>query len=363
MGTSTRRRFVSVPLAALAVAGIASTVPATAAPPPGVHRLVGDFTADAAAEIARFAFSESGSETALLARQDLFADSLAAGGAQGMLQAPLLLTSTSELDIVTREVMDDLGVRRVIVLGGTSAVSESVADELRASGRQVERIAGADRVETAALIAEQLFPDSSNPRPLVARARGAKTIDKTSSFADALSGGVLAAQLRSPVLLTETAALSPATRDYLVEAEPDAKLAIVAGGTAAVSESTAAEIRSLGWEVERRSGVDRFETAIALNGFAGVTAADVSTVVLLDGTHEKGWAPGFAAAGLAAVRNADGLVASVLSDGDELPAATRSWLADTDTTRPPVLVCAPFVAQAACDAVAVELGYDASAGR
>lgn len=373
MGTARTRFLVSIAVAATAATASVSATGSPAAaieiPERGqVVRLTADFTADAAAEIARYAFAASGAETALLAREDLFADALAAGGAQGALTAPLLLTSSSELDVVAREALDELGTRRVIILGGTAAVHESVADQLRDAGREVERIAGVDRVETAALIAQQLFPTSSNPRPVLARAtagaadRGDR-IDPTTGFADALASGVLAAQLDSPVLLSDTEELSADTRSYLGSVEPDARLAIVAGGTAAVSEGVAQQVRDMGWEVTRRAGADRFQTAVALSTFAGVSAADHATIVLLDGVDSRGWAPGFASAAIAVARSENGLTGAVLANGDALPQSTLDYLAGADDDEPPVLVCAPFVTQAACDAAAGALGYPTNAGR
>src|SRR5687767_4966654 len=118
MGTARTRFLVSIAVAAAATASVSATGSPAAAieiPERGqVVRLTADFTADAAAEIARYAFAESGAETALLAREDVFADALAAGGAQGALTAPLLLTSSTELDVVAREALDELGTRRVI---------------------------------------------------------------------------------------------------------------------------------------------------------------------------------------------------------------------------------------------------------
>src|SRR5690606_23961958 len=78
---------------------------------------------------------------------------------------------------------------RIGVLGGTPSVSEAVESELRAFA-PVERIAGANRFETSALIAAPL---GDIDRVFVASGL---------NFPDALAGAALAAAQGAPVLLS-----------------------------------------------------------------------------------------------------------------------------------------------------------------
>jgi putative cell wall-binding protein len=58
-----------------------------------------------------------------------FPDGLSGGAALGALRSPLLLTRTTSLPPHTQDYLDDLGMwaHRVIVIGGTGAVSGSTA--------------------------------------------------------------------------------------------------------------------------------------------------------------------------------------------------------------------------------------------
>lgn len=81
--------------------------------------------------------------------------------------------------------------------------------------------------------------------------------------ADALAVGPVAGRLDAPVFTTPSGFLAEAARQGLLDHDPD--LVIIAGGTAAVSLATEAEIEAaLGLpadQVVRAAGGDRFETA------------------------------------------------------------------------------------------------------
>jgi hypothetical protein len=296
-----------------------------------------------------------GTDTVLLGRDDLFADSLASGGLQGILQAPLLLTDPAALDPRTAEELDRLAPRRVIVLGGPTAVDEAVLDQLRAAGYVVERRAGDTRVETAVAIAEADAPAATTA--LLARAHGGPG-DPTQAFADALAAGALAAERRIPMLLTETERLSAATREWL--AASDVEEVLLIGGEAAVSGTVEEEVEALGIEVRRLGGGNRFATAavITMATAAGTSsdstassiaeergaqrASDADRVILVDGVAADAWADAFPAA-LDASRD---LAPIVLAAGDDLPEPTAAFLQDGGVP----LVCGTTATPTACEA-------------
>ena len=299
---------------------------------------------------------------ALLARDDDFADALASGGAQAAIGAPLLLTPSGSLAPATRAELERLGVARVVILGGTAAVSEDVADELRARDIEVERIGGATRIETAVEIAEAYAGELTGD-PLVVRAYGTPG-DETAAFADSLTAGREAARSRRPVLLTEAASLTSAVADHLQGRAEDA--VVVVGGSAAVGDDVLEDLRQLGLAAPRVAGDDRAGTAVAVaRALAGAaSAADADGVVLLDGWAPSAWAEGFAAAGY------DGVAGPlVLANGEALPPATAAWLggaADGDGagegSAAVPLVCGALVSDAACAAAAEALRIDAAPG-
>lgn len=94
-----------------------------------------------------------------------FADSLAAGRYAASRQLPVLLTHTDGLPAALEEhvrerVANSVSLGRVTVLGGRDAVSDEVVAQLQALGLEVERLAGADRADTAVQVATRLLDDA-----------------------------------------------------------------------------------------------------------------------------------------------------------------------------------------------------------
>lgn len=130
----------------------------------------------------------------VLSRDDTFADSLAVSPPSA--DGPLLFTANAALTPVTRAEIDRVLVPggRVYVLGGAAAVSQAVEDELTASGNEVVRLQGAERVATSVAIADQarqLFPDQT----AVAVARGFSAPENpTAAWAGWVAAGGWAAE-------------------------------------------------------------------------------------------------------------------------------------------------------------------------
>jgi plastocyanin len=224
--------------------------------------------------------------TVLLGTSGGFADSLASGTLQGSLDAPLLLTDTDALDPRVSAEIERLGATDVVILGGTSAISQDVEDELAAT-LTVTRAAGTNRIETAIAVAAEAAPDATSV--IIARAFG----EGSAAFADSLGAGAISAQTGTPVLLTDGAAL-----DAGVAADLQARgvtEAVVAGGVAAISDQVVADLQALDIAVTRLSGLTRNSTAVALQGLADQT----QPVTVVEGSGDLAWASGFAAAGFA----------------------------------------------------------------
>jgi hypothetical protein len=301
-------------------------------PEPVAQRPAGLTNVTAAVAMSSAAFDRS--DVALLARDDLFADAVASGGAQGTLRAPLLLTGGAAVPRAVLGHLQDLQTAEVHLLGGEQAVSADVEATLRDYGFEVSRHAGADRVDTALLLARAVHPRVG--RAVLARARGADG-DETRGFVDSLAAGAAAARTGAPVLLVDRGGLRPEVRDYLVEA--GVRQVTIAGGPAAVPESVDRALAALGITVERVAGRNRFETAAGLAG----PVQPAGRVVLADARRPDAWAPGLTAA----VHGVHG-ASVVLSDGVRLPEETRAWLARAQGLNP-ALVCAPYVPWPACD--------------
>jgi putative cell wall-binding protein len=170
-----------------------------------VSRVAGVDRYGTAATIADDVFPD-GADLAVLVSGENFADALAAAPLAWGYNAPILLTTQATLPSVTAAALTSLGVADVIVVGGPAAVSTDVSNFLE-HDYQVSRIAGADRYETAAMVADEAFPDGSD-LALVVSGDG---------FADALAAGPMATGFFAPILLTHQAALPAATTTSLEE--------------------------------------------------------------------------------------------------------------------------------------------------
>ncbi len=186
-------------------------------------------TAELVARAAREALGESYSGMCFVATGESFPDSLAASPLAAAQGWPLVLSEPDELAASARQTMEDIGVSGAVVLGGTGVVGESVESTLVAwlGEDEVVRIAGADRYETAAAVADY------------AVAQGlcweGAAIATGLDFPDALAGGVLQGRAGSVLLLTRSAALVPPVRDRLVAECASVRSLRYLGGDGAVS--------------------------------------------------------------------------------------------------------------------------------
>jgi putative cell wall-binding protein len=143
----------------------------------------------------RSAFEPLGSQYAFIVTGQNYPDALAAGAAAGRLGAPVILVpgSGADLPASTAALLADLGVTHVLIAGGPTTVSPGIEADLRALAglASVERFAGADRYQTAAMINAAVFNGSEYA--LLASGMG---------FADALAGGPLAGVMGAPLYLT-----------------------------------------------------------------------------------------------------------------------------------------------------------------
>lgn len=168
------------------------------------------------------------SDVVYLASGTTFPDALAGAAAAGHVGAPVLLTRSDSLPRETADYLAYHAPSRLVVLGGTGAVTEAVIDDAAAaSGRAVvsiERLSGASRYDTAVDISRKTF---TSPRvPVVYIASG-------QSFADALAGAAAAGSIGGPVLLTSPNSITDATLAELRRLDP--VRVVVLGGASVVS--------------------------------------------------------------------------------------------------------------------------------
>ena len=217
-----------------------------------------------------------GSVKLALATGENWPDALAASA----LDRPLLLTPTASLHPAVRRLVDGCaGAVDIVILGGTSAVSQTVQDELTALGASVQRIKGDHRYETARKIAEFAAPGKVG---LVYLATGA-------NFADAISAAPRVT-VSSPIVLTPKAALGPDASAFLSSQLTTNARVVILGGTAAVSEAAEDDVRALGLNPRRIFGPDRYATSArtASESLQDPNCTAVEDIAVASGTDPYG---------------------------------------------------------------------------
>lgn len=201
--------------------------------PGGASRLWGADRYETAAAISRSTFGVS-VPVAYVATGANYPDALGGVPAAGAEGGPILLVRPSALPSATRTELERLRPQRIVVLGGSGAVSDLVASQLQAyTPAPIERRAGADRYETAVAISGASFGAGVDHL----------YVATGSNFPDGLSGGPAAALARGPLLLVRGASLAPAVRAEILRLTP--QRVTILGGTGVVSESIHAEINRL----------------------------------------------------------------------------------------------------------------------
>lgn len=278
-------------------------------------RLAGDDRYATAAEMSERR-SPDGVDTVYVATGEGFADALAGGPAANVAGGTVLLVTKDTIPDATDAEIERLEPTNIIVLGGTSAVSDAVLDELdgmAGEGGSATRIAGTNRAGTAAAISAATFDPLV---PVVYIANG-------DTFPDALAGAAAGAFQGGPVLLVTKDSVPPETGDELRRLLP--RSIVILGGTGAVSEEVEAEMQTytLPPLVSRAAGDDRYETAVAVSQ---VTFTTAERVFLATGLNF----PDALAGGPVA---ADGAGPLLLVPGTCVPAAVRAEIQRLGATR------------------------------
>ncbi|QBI20739.1 cell wall-binding repeat-containing protein [Egibacter rhizosphaerae] len=212
-----------------------------------IERFDGEDRFETAAQMAG-EFDSDDVDTAVVATGRVAADSLSVGPlAQGN-GYPILLTEVNDLPDFSADALENLDVDDVLVLGGGSAVSDEVVEQIEdiTGDDSVERLDGDTRFETAIEIAQydDDFADSSEV--LVATGFGPENPDGDNVPADALAAAPYGGENTSPLLPINDIRdeLPDAIEDYASDNAAQIDLITIFGGTAAVSANVESAIQS-----------------------------------------------------------------------------------------------------------------------
>jgi SpoIID/LytB domain protein len=174
------------------------------------------------------------SSDAFLTNGLIFSDALAIAPYAAKNEIPILLTRKDSIPAPTYEAIK--GKSEVTVIGGTGSVNNNVYNSAKAT----KRISGKDRYEVSANIVKELNINS----PMAYLSNGL-------TFADALTGSVLAAKNGSPLLLTRADSL-PDVINSLID-NKDYNVFNILGGPASVEEKV---VNQLPNEFKLQAGTD-----------------------------------------------------------------------------------------------------------
>jgi putative cell wall-binding protein len=191
------------------------------------RRIAGDDRYETAAAISADAFKPA-VPVVYIASGETFPDALAGGVGAARNGGPILLVRHNEVPSATDVELRRLVPQRIVILGGTAAVSKSVESSLAAYTlpTRVTRLAGANRYATSVEVSKDTFTAAGVPSVFLATGR---------NFPDALAGGPLAAASigggPGPILLVPGNCMPSVVRTEIDRLQPK-KLVLLGGSTA-----------------------------------------------------------------------------------------------------------------------------------
>ncbi|HEY8909547.1 MAG TPA: cell wall-binding repeat-containing protein [Desulfosporosinus sp.] len=164
------------------------------------HRLAGYDRYDTAAAIAKEGWTQS--DYAILVNGENFPDALVATFVAKQYNAPILLSQKDFLPQVTKQMLIDLKVKKVILIGGKAVLGYSHA-VFQNMGIEPSQWAGEDRYDTS-IVAASRFPNVTE----IVIATG-------EDFADALSVSSIAAYKNMPIILVPKDTIGRDTQAFI----------------------------------------------------------------------------------------------------------------------------------------------------
>lgn len=189
--------------------------------------------------------------TVFVTQGKTFADALPAGAAANAAGSALVLVEPNSIPGSSQAALDSIAPDRIVIVGGTAAVSESVESALRTRYGDVVRVSGGSRYTTATAVSQYQYPSGASA-VIVATGDG---------FIDALAAAPLSAYKNAPLLLVPKTTVPPEVVAEIQRLTPTEIFVI--GGTAVVSNQVQQQLTSSNptANVTRIAGSDRYATA------------------------------------------------------------------------------------------------------
>ncbi|MBC2579513.1 cell wall-binding repeat-containing protein [Clostridium sp. DJ247] len=278
----------------LAIVGGNSIVSANESIAPESERLSGMNRYETAANVSKAGWKD-GSDYAIIANGEEFADALCSVPLAKKYNAPVLLTESGNLSQATKQELERLKSKHVIIVGGDTVVSPQALSTISNSlsnKPDVRRIYGKDRFETSAKVAEELGAVDS------------AFITYGYNYADALSVSSIAAIKGIPILLTDKDALPDSVEKYI--SGKKISNSYIVGLQGVISNNVEDKLNKIEANPSTRlGGSNRYETNISvLKQFIKDINFDNVFVALGEGPTGKEFADALSGAALAAQKGA-----------------------------------------------------------
>ena len=171
------------------------------------------------------------------------------------------------------------------------------------------RLAGQTRYETASAIAKQGWSQSDYA-----------ILAYGENYPDALASAPLAKKYNAPILLTTSSSLPNSTKLALIDLQT--KNVIIIGGTGVISSSIDIELQSMGINVTRIFGNDKYETSIKI-------AQQITTSSELFVCTSEDYPDALSVAPIAALKQ----IPIILVPRDYLPDSVKSYISSVDINK------------------------------
>lgn len=220
--------------------------------------------------IVQSCFSNDSCDTVVLATFDGYWDALTASGYAGFAHCPVLMTGSKSLESRTKSEIERLGAKKVVIAGGTAAISTSVENQVKAlpGVERVVRAEGSNAAGTACAIYDLAVSEGHrwSDTAIIATAQG---------YWDALAASPVAYSANSPIFLASdwladgSTKLNAQTLDKIKKG--GFKKIVVCGGTAAVSSQVESQLATIGLSgpsvVTRKAGANAADTSARLASY------------------------------------------------------------------------------------------------
>ncbi|MEG2789704.1 MAG: family 10 glycosylhydrolase [Romboutsia sp.] len=197
--------------------------------------LIGDSRFDTAVSISKEGFN-SDSQTVVLVSAYSVVDGVTATPLATSKNAPILLVDKNKVHESTKKEILRLNPKNIIVVGGSSVVSENILNEAKAiiPNANISRISGINRYETSLEVAKEISKTQAIEKVYIAGGTGE---------ADALSIASKAGEDKQPIILSSKDNLNTTTYEWLKS--KNLKDAYFIGGKAVLGDTVINKVNSI----------------------------------------------------------------------------------------------------------------------